>query len=97
VPPTPNLLLRLIRPPQPQMPGIVSVLSRVGSVSSRLQRTINRSQVDLLIEPELGQIPLLDWRSFDRTIEAGRVATLRAIEGLAGGPAELTRFSPERG
>ncbi|HLY58298.1 MAG TPA: patatin-like phospholipase family protein [Stellaceae bacterium] len=96
VPPRPNLLLRLIRPRPPEVPGIVSVLSRVGTVSSRLQRTISRSQVDLLIEPDLGNVPLLDWRGFDRTVEAGRVAALRALDGFAGGIASLTRFSRSR-
>jgi NTE family protein len=93
VPPRPNLLLRLVRP-RTAMPGIVSVLSRVGTVSSRLQRNLNRTQVDLLIEPPLGQVPLLDWRSFDRAVEAGRVAALRAIEAHHGDLANLTRFSP---
>jgi NTE family protein len=97
VPPTPNLLLRLIRPRRrPDLPGIVSVLSRVGTVSSRLQRTVSRAQVDLLIEPALGNVPLLDWRRFDQIVEAGRVAALRAIEALPGGLDNLTAFSRER-
>jgi NTE family protein len=97
VPPRPNFLLRLIRPRRPEVPGIVSVLSRVGSVSSRLQRTINRSQVDLLIEPRLGHVPLLDWRGFHTTVEEGRAATLRALEGREVELAEFTRFSRVRG
>ncbi|HVJ51951.1 MAG TPA: patatin-like phospholipase family protein [Aliidongia sp.] len=61
-------------------PGIISVLSRVGTVSSTLQTSIAKAQVNLLIEPALEQIPLLDWQSFDRAVEAGYRAACAVLE-----------------
>jgi NTE family protein len=80
IPPRATPFLRLIRPRTPSMPGIVSVLSRVGTVSSQLQTALNRAQVTLLIEPRLENVPLLDWRAFDEAIEAGYKATIEAIK-----------------
>jgi NTE family protein len=73
-------LIGLIRPKRGRFPGIVSILSRVGTVSSQLQKAVARAQVDLLVEPSLNEVPLLDWRSFERAIEAGYRAAAAALE-----------------
>jgi NTE family protein len=73
-------LISFFRPGGGPMPSIVSVLSRVGTVSSTLQTSMARAQVSLLIEPALENIPLLDWHSFDRAVEAGYRAASEALE-----------------
>jgi len=73
-------LIGFLRPSAGPLPSIVSVLSRVGTVSSTIQTSIARAQASLLIEPALENIPLLDWQSFDRAVEAGYRAASEALE-----------------
>ena len=61
-------------------PGIVSVLIRSGTVSSDAQTSAYRNRVDLLLEPPIETIDLLDWQAFDRAIEAGYRHTMEALE-----------------
>jgi NTE family protein len=68
------------RPDTSPLPGIVSILMRAGTVSSQLQTSIAKSQTTLLIEPALSQVPLLDWQSFDRAVEAGYRHTRKVLE-----------------
>jgi len=68
-----------LRPDPGPLPGIVSVLSRVGTVSSTLQTSLAQAQLSLLISPPLADVPLLDWHSFDRAVEAGYRATQQVI------------------
>jgi NTE family protein len=68
-------LMGFLRPGSGPLPGIVSVLSRVGTVSSTLQTSLAHAQVNMLIEPALEDVPLLDWHSFSRAIQAGYRAT----------------------
>jgi NTE family protein len=69
-----------LRPDTRPLPGIVSILMRAGTVSSALQRTLAQSQTTLLIEPALSEVPLLDWQSFDRAVEAGYRQTRKLLE-----------------
>jgi NTE family protein len=73
-------LIGWIRPDTRPLPGIVSILMRAGTVSSQLQMTLAKSQTTLLIEPALSEIPLLDWQSFDRAVEAGYRQTRKLLE-----------------
>ncbi|GGF23547.1 patatin [Aliidongia dinghuensis] len=68
------------RPDTSPLPGIVSILMRAGTVSSQLQTSIAKTQTALLIEPELTEVPLLDWQSFDRAVEAGYRQTRKVLE-----------------
>ena len=72
-------LMGFLRPDPGRLPGIVSVLSRVGTVSSTLQTSLAQAQLSLLIQPPIADVPLLDWQSFDRAVEAGYRATEAAI------------------
>ena len=63
-------------------PGIVSLLVRAGTVSSDAQSQGSRDQVDLLLEPPVSELDLLDWRAFRRAIELGYDHTMRALDGL---------------
>jgi len=73
-------LIGWFRPDTRPLPGIVSILMRAGTVSSQLQMTLAKSQTTLLIEPELTEVPLLDWHSFDRAVEAGYRQTRKVLE-----------------
>ena len=52
-------------------PVIVSLLLRAGTVSADARTRLFRSHADLLFEPPLETIDMLDWRAFDRAIEIG--------------------------
>ncbi|MGB8842711.1 MAG: patatin-like phospholipase family protein [Aliidongia sp.] len=73
-------LMGFLRPNPGPLPGIVSVLSRVGTVSSTLQTALAQVHLSLLIEPAMADLPLLDWQGFDRAVEAGYRATRAALE-----------------
>lgn len=61
-------------------PAIVNLLMRAGTVSSEAQTTAYRQRVDLLLEPPVESIDLMDWQAFDRAIEAGYRATMEELE-----------------
>ena len=73
-------LMGFLRPDPGRLPGIVSLLSRVGTVSSSLQTSLAQAQLSLLIQPPIADVPLLDWQSFDRAVDAGYRAAAAAIE-----------------
>lgn len=52
-------------------PGIVSILVRSGMVNSEATSLQGEAIADLVIAPPVESIGLLDWRSFERTIEIG--------------------------
>jgi NTE family protein len=51
-------------------------------VSSDAQARVSRRQADLLLEPPVAEIDLLDWQSFQRAIEPGYDYTMRTLEQL---------------
>jgi NTE family protein len=61
-------------------PSIVNLLMRAGTVSSEAQTTAYRQRVDLLLDPPIESIDLMDWHAFDRAVEAGYRATMEALE-----------------
>lgn len=60
---------RLLR--RGQAPSILQLLLRAGSVSSTMVTAANREQSSILLTPPLDGIDMLDWKSFDRALEAG--------------------------
>ena len=54
-----------------KVPWILSILMRAGTVSSDAQARALRAQANLLLEPPLEAIDMLDWQSFDRIVELG--------------------------
>ena len=66
-----GVLRNLVRLRRGQAPGIVSILTRAGTVSSTAQAKALRQQLALFLEPPLESIDLLDWKSFERGIEIG--------------------------
>jgi NTE family protein len=63
-------------------PGIVSLLMRAATVSSDAQAKAARGQVDLLLEPPVAEVDLLDWQSFRRAIDIGYDHTMRTLDSL---------------
>jgi NTE family protein len=51
--------------------NILQILWRAGMVNSAANNIARRELSDLLLQPPLEQIDMLDWRAFDRAIEAG--------------------------
>jgi len=51
--------------------NILQILWRAGTINSAGQRAAKHDLADLLLQPPLEQIDLLNWRGFDRAIAAG--------------------------
>jgi NTE family protein len=62
------------------VPNILSLLMGAATISSEAQVRSLGARVDLLIEPKLEGIGMLDWRAFDRAVEAGYRQTLEQLE-----------------
>ncbi len=52
-------------------PNIIQVLVRSGMVNSAATTMARREQTDLLLVPELDQVDMLNWKSFDVAIDSG--------------------------
>jgi NTE family protein len=63
-----------------RVPPIVDILVRAGTVSSDVQSQTNRKSVDLLFDPPLENIDILDWHAFDRAIEIGYRHAMSVLE-----------------
>ena len=68
---------------EPPLPSIMETLSRATVLGSVERAERNRDLALLVIAPEVQEIPLRDFRSLDRAIEAGRVATRAALDAGA--------------
>ncbi|MFC4765543.1 patatin-like phospholipase family protein [Dyella koreensis] len=63
-----------------QRPGLVSTLVRAGMVNSEAPSLHRRERADLLLTPPLEHIGMLDWKDWQRAIEAGYLHTLKVLE-----------------
>ena len=72
---------------EPPLPSIMETLSRATVLGSVERAERNRDLALLVISPDAQDIPLRDFRSLDRAIEAGRAATRLALD--AGGREEI--------
>ena len=68
---------------EPPLPSIMETLSRATVLGSVERAERNRDLALLVIAPEVQEIPLRDFRSLDRAIEAGRAATRAALDAGA--------------
>ena len=68
-----------------QLPSIFQILWRAGMVNSSAMTAAHREKTDLLLQPPLAQIDMLNWKAFDKAIEAGYEYAARRLEAL---PAE---------
>jgi NTE family protein len=60
-------------------PPIASLLLRTATLSTS-NLDVRRANADILILPEMEDMDLRDWKSFDKATEAGYVATVKALE-----------------
>jgi predicted acylesterase/phospholipase RssA len=68
---------------EPPLPSIMETLSRATVLGSVERAEQNRALALLVISPDVQDVPLRDFRSLDRAIEAGRAAARKALD--AGG------------
>jgi NTE family protein len=79
--------------------NIFQVLMRAGMVNSAASVAAQRRLADVLLKPPLDNIDLLNWRAFDRAIDAGyayalqTLATLPRIPRVAAATADSPRTS----
>jgi NTE family protein len=67
-----------------QRPGLVSTLVRAGMVNSEAPSLHRRDRAHLLVTPPLEHIGMLDWKGWQRAIEAGYRHTVEVLEGRHG-------------
>ena len=60
--------------------NIMQILLRAGMLNSAATSIAQRESADLLLRPPLAGVDLLDWRSFDRTIDLGYRYAVEALE-----------------
>jgi NTE family protein len=82
--PLPWQLLRWMREKK-HHPNIFQILWRAGMVNSNAVTAAHREKTDLLLQPPLAQIDMLNWNGFDRAIAAGYEYAVRRLQAL---PAE---------
>lgn len=63
-------------------PNIFQILWRAGMVNSAATSAVHRQRTDLILQPPLADIDMLNWRAFERAIAAGHAYTLRRLEEL---------------
>lgn len=79
--PLPWQLMRWMREKK-HRPNIFQILWRAGMVNSNAMTAAHREKTDLLLQPPLAQIDMLNWRGFDRAIAAGYEYAVRRLEKL---------------
>jgi NTE family protein len=61
-------------------PNIFQILWRAGMVNATAVTAAHREQTDLLLQPPLEQVDMLNWKAFDRAIAAGYEHTARLLQ-----------------
>jgi NTE family protein len=62
------------------IPGIVSLLMRVGTINGDKRAREARRHLEFLIEPAMPEIELREWTAFDKVVSAGYEQTVRILE-----------------
>jgi NTE family protein len=65
-------------------PNIINILIAAGAMSSHAQVRALRNHVDLLIEPPLGDLNMLDWKKFYYAVDAGYRHAMEILEKRKG-------------
>ncbi|MDA1062979.1 MAG: patatin-like phospholipase family protein [Proteobacteria bacterium] len=63
-------------------PNILQLLLSAGSISAKRVTAENREQSSIMLTPDLEGIDMLDWKAFDRAIEAGYRSTMERIDEI---------------
>ncbi|MDE3071702.1 MAG: patatin-like phospholipase family protein [Pseudomonadota bacterium] len=83
-------------------PGLVSTLVRAGMVNGETASAARRERADLLITPPLEHLGMLDWKDWQRAIDAGYRHTVHLLEsgraesGVASSNLSSAAHSPRR-
>ena len=64
------------------LPNIFQILWRSGMVNSNAMTAAHREKTDLLLQPPLAQIDMLNWRAFEEAIAVGYEYAARRLESL---------------
>jgi NTE family protein len=62
--------------------NIIQILMHAGMINSASSAALQRERADVLLKPPLANVDLLNWRAFDRAIQAGYDYARLALEGL---------------
>ena len=65
-----------------QLPNIFQILWRSGMVNSSAITAVHRGKTDLLLQPPLARIDMLNWKAFDGAVQAGYEYTSRRLDAL---------------
>ncbi len=65
-----------------QYPTIFQILWRAGMVNSAASSIAHRAQSDLILQPPLAEVDMLNWGAFDRAIQAGYEYAVKRLEEL---------------
>ncbi len=79
--PLPWQLLRWLKVRR-QYPTIFQILWRAGMVNSAASSVAHRAQSDLILQPPLAEVDMLNWDAFDRAIQAGYEYAIKRLEEL---------------
>jgi NTE family protein len=79
--PLPWQLLRWIKARR-KCPSIFQILWRAGMVNSNASTVAHRAQSDLILQPPLAEVDMLDWDAFDRAIQVGYEYAIKRLEEL---------------
>jgi NTE family protein len=63
-------------------PSIFQILWRAGMVNSTASTIAHRAQSDLILQPSLAGVDMLNWDAFDRAIQAGYEYAVKKLEEL---------------
>ncbi len=63
-------------------PNIFRILWRAGMVNSAATTVAHRERTDLLLQPPLAEVDMLNWKAFERAIELGYEYTVRRLAAL---------------
>ncbi|MGA7541085.1 MAG: patatin-like phospholipase family protein [Steroidobacteraceae bacterium] len=86
--PLPWQLLRWVKARR-ERPSIFQVLWRAGMVNSTASTVTHRAQSDLILQPSLAGVDMLNWQAFDRAIQAGYEYAAKKLEQLPADSAVL--------
>ncbi len=65
-----------------QSPTIFQILWRAGMVNSAASTIAHRAQSDVILQPPLAEVDMLNWDAFDRAIQAGYEYAVTRLEEL---------------
>ncbi len=76
--------------------NILQILWRAGMINSSVNTQAHRDMTDLLMQPPLEAFDMLDWKSFDRAIDAGYRYAVERLSVSAPSLLPPTRTAPAR-